>query len=468
MLLGFERFDHHDTIAAIATPLGEGAIGIVRMSGSKAQSIAEKIFEGKSELKSVPSHRLTRGRIVGDAGETIDDVLICVMRAPGTYTGEDVVEIHCHGGRFVVEQVFRRTLDLGARPAEPGEFTKRAFLNGRLDLAQAEAVIDVVRAKSPRGLEVAANQLSGRLSEEVSGLRGEILDLLSHIQATIDYPEEDLVEVDEAEAAAIIDSCLNRIEHLLAGADAGRLYRDGMKVAIVGRPNVGKSSLLNALLKEERAIVTQIAGTTRDVIEERAILGGVPFTLADTAGLRVTDDPVERIGVERTKEAVRDADLAMVVLDGSEPLSEDDRNAFNSVRKDFGGQILIVVNKADLPKVLGEDDLHELAPGVPTVWVSAQEGQGLEALAESAVQLVLGDEPPSSDAILVAKERHRQAIMKAQSALEEAQVTLEQGFPLDLLSVDLQRALESLGEVTGENVAEDVVAEIFARFCVGK
>ena len=457
-----------ETIAAIATPPGEGAIGIVRLSGPDAIGVAERVVRSKRRLAEAPSHTLVYGKVVDAEGKILDDVLVGVMRSPRTYTGEDLVEINCHGGPVILQQVLNRVLQAGARIAEPGEFTKRAFLNGRLDLAQAEAVIDMVRAKSPKGVEIAAMQLEGRLSERVRAQREEILDILTHIQAVIDYPEEGLVDVDPGEIQRRLVRIGREMESLLAGADAGRIYREGMRVAIVGRPNVGKSSLLNALLGEERAIVTAVAGTTRDLIEEQALLGGIPFTLTDTAGIRVTDDPVEQIGVERTRRAIEGADLIFVVVSGAEPLTGDDRRVIEQVKEiGLAARVLVVVNKADLPEVLEEGELNEMASGWPVVRVSAATGAGLDRLAEEAAALMLG-EARGHDAILVTRSRHRAALDEARRSLEEARSTIAQRLPLDLASVDLQEALEALGQVTGESVSDEVVARIFAQFCVGK
>lgn len=457
-----------ETIAAIATPPGEGAIGIVRMSGPEAVSIAERIIRSKRRIGEAPSHTLIYGKVVDENGKMIDDVLVGVMRAPRTYTGEDLIEINCHGGPVVLQQVLSLVLRMGARAAEPGEFTKRAFLNGRLDLAQAEAVIDLVRAKSPRGVEIAAMQLEGRLSQRVRAQREELLDILTHIQAVIDYPEDDLVDVDPREVQSRLESIGQELEKLLAGADAGRIYRDGMRVAIVGRPNVGKSSLLNALLGEERAIVTEIAGTTRDLIEESALLGGIPFTLTDTAGIRATDDPVERIGVQRTRQAIEGADLIFLVIDGAEGLTGEDQAVIQEVMRSAGAaRVVAVVNKDDLPRAWDEEVLRSHLPEWPIVRVSAVTGSGIDRLEEAAVSLMVG-EARQHDAILVTRSRHRAALERGHLAVREAWETLASGFPLDLVSVDLQEAVEALGHVTGESVSDEVVARIFAQFCVGK
>jgi len=462
-----QRIDQLETIAAVATPAGEGAIAIIRLSGRDAVKIAESVFRGRKRLSEARSHSLMHGRIVSADGKTIDDVLVGVMRAPRSYTGEDVVEVNCHGGPVVVQTVYNTLIAAGARPAEPGEFTKRAFLNGRLDLAQAEAVIDLVRAKSPKGLEVAAKQLEGELSARIQAVRAEILNLLAHIQVLIDYPEEGIAELGEGEALARVEKASAAVAQLLAGAEAGRVYREGVRAAIVGRPNVGKSSILNALLREERAIVTDIAGTTRDTIEERAVLGGVSFVLTDTAGLRETDDPVERIGVDRTKRALKGADVILVILDGSEPLAPEDVEVLELACEEEIPKV-IAVNKSDRPQRLDVESLGRWAGPLRPVRVSALSGEGLEALEKALAEAASGGTAGAGDAVLVTRARHRAALERAARALADARRTIEGGYTADVLGVDLQEALEALGQITGESVGDEVVAEIFAQFCVGK
>lgn len=459
----------HDTIAAIGTSLGEAAIGIVRLSGPDAISMVDSFFRGRRSLLHAPSHSLTFGRIVDVAGDSLDEVLVAVMRAPHTYTGEDVVEINCHGGRLVVEAVLARALQAGARLAEAGEFTKRAFLHGRLDLAQAEAVIDIIRAKSPRGLQLAAKQLEGELSRKVADVRGRILHLLAHVQVLIDYPEEGIEELSDEELRSTLTDCRQELQQLIAGADSGRVYRDGIRLAIVGRPNVGKSSLLNALLGEERAIVTDIAGTTRDTIDAPALLGGVPVTLIDTAGLRQTEDPVERIGVERTMAALATADLVLAVVDGSQPITEEDQRVFAELpRGDARVPVIGVINKIDQGQVAPEEAVREATQCDVVVKVSALTKEGLDGLEEAAVRLAAGEAAAHRDAILVTRARHRQALDEAASSLDAALMSFDLGLTPDVISVDLQEAMASLGMITGESVSEEVVAHIFAEFCVGK
>lgn len=459
--------DPAETIAAVATPPGEGAIGIVRLSGPGAVSIVARLFRGARPLADVPSHMMVHGRIVDADEQLVDDVLVAVMRAPRSYTGEDIVEIHCHGGVVVVRRILQEVLAAGARLAEPGEFTKRAFLNGRLDLAQAEAVIDIVRARSPKGLAVAARQLEGRLSSRVDGVRRRLLDLLAHLQVAIDYPEEGIAELAPEEALEQISEAQDEIDALLKTADAGRVYREGVRIAIVGRPNVGKSSLLNALLGEARAIVTAVEGTTRDAIEEQAVLGGFPFTVTDTAGLRATDDPVERIGVERAREVMAGSDVVLAVFDMSRPLSDDDLRVLEAVREEAGAaRTIAVLNKADLPGAI--DGAEPLFTGLPLVQVSAKTGKGLDGLEALIVREAFGGEPPETDAILVTRERHRRLLAEAREALDSSRQAIGEGAFWDLVAVDLQSALERLAEITGDNVTEDVVDRIFAQFCVGK
>lgn len=456
-----------DTIAAIATPPGEGAIGIVRLSGPQAIEIAQRVFHGKRLLKDVNSHTLVLGQLVDRRGVAFDEALVAVMRAPRTFTGEDVVEIHSHGGSLLVETVLRRLVEEGARPAEPGEFTKRAFINGKLDLAQAEAVIDLVRAKSPRGLQIAAGQLQGRLSQTIEEDRQVILGILAHVQALIDYPEEALDELPMDELKMRLVAVLGRIDQLQASAETGRIYQDGMRLAIVGKPNVGKSSLLNAILREDRAIVTPIAGTTRDVIEARAIIGGIPVLLFDTAGIRPTEDPVEQIGVERTVGVIESADVIVLVLDGSLPLTPEDFQAYEQAKqRDI--PLLVAINKSDLPEGLSIDLVREMVGLAPVVRVSAHSGEGLEALAQEAIRLRVGDAHADTNQIVITRARHLGALKRAQEALQRAMQALEEDLPVELVGVDLQDALQALGEVTGDSVAEEVVDRIFADFCVGK
>lgn len=479
-----------DTVVAIATPPGEGAIGVIRLSGPEAISITARLFRGArgKRLEEVESHRLVYGRLVRRdpaRGEEVllDEVLVAVMRAPRSYTGEDVVEISCHGSVVILERVMEALLAEGAAPAPPGEFTRRAFMNGRIDLAQAEAVIDLVRARSPRGAEAAAAQLAGRLSEAVRGIKAELLNLLAHVQVAIDYPEEGVDELGEAEFEARVERAVEQLEELIRSAGAGRVLREGIRLAITGRPNVGKSSLLNALLREPRAIVTDVPGTTRDVIEERAVLGGVGFTLVDTAGVRETGDAIERIGVERAKDAVRSADVVLAVFDGSAPLAPEDEEVIRLLRGDAAGapppdgemdegpRVVAVVNKADLPQRLDVASLEAAlgaARRVRVVKVSALTGEGLEELEKAAVEAALGGEALRSDAVLVTRVRHRRALERAREALLAARESFRSGMTADLISVDLQESLEALAEITGENVTEALIEEIFAEFCVGK
>lgn len=458
-----------DTIAAIATPLGEGAIGIVRLSGPRALEIAEKVFAGKSKgkLREQGSHRLHYGFIVDpENGEKIDEVLLTVMLAPGTYTREDVVEINCHGGIIPLRRVLELVLRHGARLAMPGEFTKRAFLNGRLDLAQAESVLDVIRAKTEAGLRVALHQLAGELSGRVRGFQERILGLLAHVEASIDFPEEDIEELTREEMESEVRQMLQEVERLLHDARYGKVYREGLRTVIVGRPNVGKSSLLNALLREHRAIVTEIPGTTRDVIEEIVNIAGIPIRLADTAGLRATEDVVEKIGVERSREAVNLADMVLVVLDASTGLVAEDLQVLDLVREKKG---IVLINKCDIAE--GEtlaERVRELAPEKPLLLVSVRTGKGMEELEKAIAEMVLEGRVAASDVPLVSHVRHRASLERCREHLKEVDAGLKRGENLDLLAIDLRGAWEALGEITGETVSEDIVDRIFQEFCIGK
>ena len=406
----------------------------------------------------------------------IDEVLAAFMRAPRTYTREDVVEISAHGGPLVLRRILELALSAGARAANPGEMTLRAFLNGRIDLAQAEAVMALINAESDAGRRLALRQLQGELSTRVQAARNAAIGALVRIEASIDFPEEEVPPPDPAELAALVAEARCTVDQLLAGADRGRILREGLRVAIVGRPNVGKSSLLNALLGSERAIVTPIAGTTRDTIEERALLGGIALHLVDTAGLTPSDDPIERIGVERSRAAAASADLLLFVLDSSAPLTDLDTQAAAELREVLANDadtienarpVIVLLNKADLPPVLKDAQTAELWPEAPRVRTSATTREGLEALEETIAQLVLGGQTAAGD-VLVASARHRDALRRANESLEAATTTLESGLPLDFVAIDLRTALEALGEITGETATADLLDRIFAEFCIGK
>lgn len=455
-----------DTIAAVATPPGEGSIGIIRLSGSEAVAIAGSIVKTRRgiALTAISSHTLRLGKAIEPkTGEAVDEVLVSVMRSPHSYTGEDIVEINCHGGSLAVARVLQLCLRYGARLAEPGEFTRRAFLNGRLDLAQAEAVLDIIKARSAGGLKAALGQLEGNLSKEVNKIERLIKEPLAAIEANMDFPEE----VGEVSISEYEKLCRARLmlEKLLTTWEEGRLLREGIKVAIIGRPNVGKSSLLNALLKQERAIVSNIPGTTRDTIEELTQLGGFPCRLIDTAGLRETEDVLESIGVARTKKAVNEADLVIMVIDLNTGFLPDDQEI---IEKAEASHIIIAANKVDLLKK--EIDLEgERFAGYPGVAVSAKEGRGLEKLTEKIRELVLGGKTTGkTEEPLLTRARHRAALEKCGEHLKAAINAWEEGIPVDLIAVDLWSAINYLGEITGKTTREDLLDNIFQEFCIGK
>ncbi|HKT38764.1 MAG TPA: tRNA uridine-5-carboxymethylaminomethyl(34) synthesis GTPase MnmE, partial [Ktedonobacterales bacterium] len=464
-----------DTIAAIATPPGVGGIGIVRLSGPEAFAVGLRIFRPAhplAEAESPPSHQLLYGHAVAPTSDTvIDEVLAAFMRAPRTYTREDVVEISAHGGPLVLRRILELALAAGARTAQPGEMTLRAFLNGRVDLAQAEAVMALINAETDAGHRLALRQLQGELSAQVAQARGHAMEALVRIEASIDFPEEEVPPPDPEELAALVASAREIVERLLAGADRGRVLREGLRVALVGRPNVGKSSLLNALLRTERAIVTPIAGTTRDTVEEKALIGGLAVQLVDTAGLTPSDDPVERIGVERSRVAARSADLLLLALDGSEPLTPLDEVVATELRAlapaDATPPAILALNKADLPRQLADETAQALWPGAPLVSTSTVTGEGLAALEGQIAALALGGTAQAGDA-LVSSARHKDALRRGIEHIQAAQVTLGDALPLDFVAIDLRAALEALGEITGETATADLLDRIFAEFCIGK
>lgn len=451
-----------DTIAAVATPVGEGGIGIVRLSGPDALPILRRLFSPNHGSELYRPQQMRYGRLIGEDGVTVDEGLAVYFRAPHSYTREDVVEMHCHGGALTLRRVLELALAHGARLAEPGEFTMRAFLNGRIDLAQAEATLDLIQARTQTGLHLALDQLGGRLSREVKAARDELLGSLAYVTALVDFPEDD---VPDAEVMEPLRVALATVERLYQSADQGVIFRYGARAVLVGRPNAGKSSLLNALLQVDRAIVTPVAGTTRDTLEETANLGGVPVVLIDTAGITDTADQVERIGVERSRRALEAADMLLFVLDRSEPLTAQDLAIMHLTGHK---PAVLVLNKSDRAVLLDPAAVIAGHPGIQTVVeVSAETGAGIAELAAAVAQTLLAGSPLTGTA-LVTNPRHRDALGRAMHEVRDGLEGLERGLPIDLVAVHLTVAVQALGEITGETVGEDLLNEIFSRFCIGK
>ncbi len=472
-----------DTIAAIATPPGVGGIGVIRVSGADAFALVLPLIQRSKGQGDVPtSHQLTYAHVIHPlTQEVLDDVLVAFMRAPHTYTREDVVEIQGHGGPLVLQRILSAVLTQGARMAQPGEFTLRAFLNGRIDLAQAEAVMDLIGAQTEAGQRLAVQQLRGRLSEQLQVARHAVLNVIAQIEVSIDFPEEDVPTPQVATLHPLIKVAQRQVEQLLVGAEQGRVYKQGLRTAIIGRPNVGKSSLLNALLRTDRAIVTPVAGTTRDTVEEVVNLRGIPLHLIDTAGITPTEDPIEQIGVQRSRAAAESADVVILVFDGSETLTEQDRNVCAEVQAmGFGTAhnsnasynkerpVVVVVNKADALQAIDGDELQCLWPTSPFVYTSTRTGAGLLALEDTVAELVHAGKTVSSDSVLVTSARHQEALQRTFEHMRAAQISLEQGLPLDFVSIDLRAAYEALGEITGETASDDLLDTIFHEFCIGK
>lgn len=454
-----------DTIAAIATPPGTGAISIIRVSGDEAISVVNHLFSGK-DLTKVPSHTIHYGHIIDPTTkEELDEVMCTVMKAPKTFTKEDVVEINCHGGIFATNRVLTNVLSHGARLAEPGEFTKRAFLHGRIDLSQAEAVMDVIEAKTKQSSKVALAQLDGTLAGLIKKLRQEILDVLAQVEVNIDYPEYDDVEAmtsklmyDHAHKIA------GRIAELLNTAHQGKILREGLATAIVGRPNVGKSSLLNRLLHEDKAIVTDVAGTTRDVIEEYVNVAGVPLKLIDTAGIRQTDDTVEKIGVERSKKALNQADLALVVLNASQPLSQEDEELLNATKDK---KRLILLNKCDLDIKLDEDELNAKV-NAPVIKLSVKTDAGINDFEAALAKLFELGVDNQQSVVMVTNARHIALLNQAKQSLQSVIEGIDSGMPVDLVQIDMRNAWELLGQITGDSYQDELLDKLFSQFCLGK
>ena len=457
-----------DTIAAISTAPGEGAIGIVRISGEDAIRIADEVYRlNEKRLKEQPSHTIHYGHIVDPKNdEVIDEVMVTVLRAPKTFTREDVVEINCHGGIVAINRILQLVLRMGARLAEPGEFTKRAFLNGRIDLSQAEAVMDLIRAKTDKSMQMAMRQLDGELSKLIQNLRQEILNTLAQVEVNIDYPEYD--DVEEMTLQLLrekTEQVSQGIRALLNTASQGKILRDGLKTAIVGRPNVGKSSLLNVLLREEKAIVTDIAGTTRDTIEEYVNVRGVPLQLIDTAGIRETDDVVERIGVERSRKALNEADFVLLILNQSEELMDEDLRLLEQT-KDF--KRIILLNKTDLPTKIDMDKVKEFTTDSEIVTTSMLKKEGIDQLEEKIADYFFQGQMNERDATYLSNTRHIALLEKAEQALQEVANGVDMGMPVDLIQIDFTRAWDLLGEITGDTVQDELLTQLFSQFCLGK
>ncbi|MBQ8526749.1 MAG: tRNA uridine-5-carboxymethylaminomethyl(34) synthesis GTPase MnmE [Clostridia bacterium] len=454
-----------ETIAAISTPQGEGGISIIRISGSNAMEIADKIYvspKGK-KLTAVKSHTINYGHITAADGTILDEVLVSVMKAPHTYTGENVVEINCHGGIISTKLILARTLEAGAVMASPGEFTKRAFLNGRMDLSQAESVMDIIGSKTSLTHTIAVNQLEGRLSKEINSIRDKLLSLLAHIQVLIDYADEDLEPLSDGEFLALLDESCSSMKKLLDTADRGRLIQSGIMTAIVGKPNVGKSSLLNLLSGEDRAIVTDIEGTTRDAIEEYINLGDIALRIIDTAGIRDTDDIIENIGVDKSKKYMSEADLVLFMLDGQKELDENDRFIMDNLDD---RKVIAIVNKTENgcafdPQLIADKFTN-------TVMFSVHHSRGIEELEKTVKALFDMGSIGTDNSNIITSIRHKDALINALGYAKAAKDAFENNIPQDMISIDIENAISSLGEIVGLTVNEEVVDKIFHNFCLGK
>jgi len=451
----------NDTICAIATPLGQGGIAVVRVSGPGSLAVARSVFTCREEIAP---RRMILGSIRED-GEVIDRVLLCYFAAPASFTGEDVAELHCHGGEVVARKVLALLIAGGARLALPGEFSKRAFLHGKMDLSQAEATCDLISAMSEKSARMAARQLTGALGEEIAALQETLTDSIAAFEAGIEYPEEDLEEAIAAAQLPALRGALETAQRLLATFRQGRMVREGISVALLGRPNVGKSSLLNALVGQERAIVTAVPGTTRDIVREYALIHGTPVVFLDTAGIREASDEVEQIGVERSRRAAQQADVPVFLLDGSAPLSAEDTALWREIASG-GAPVIAVVSKADLPRALSEGELRALVGAAPLA-VSAKTGEGLEALKEAIYAAAMRD-PALLEGVVISSERHADALRRAAAALGDGIDTLGGAADLDCAAIDLRTAWEALGEITGRTVGEEIIDRIFSKFCLGK
>ncbi|CAN7167382.1 tRNA uridine-5-carboxymethylaminomethyl(34) synthesis GTPase MnmE [Paenibacillus sp. LjRoot56] len=456
----------NDTIAAISTPLGEGGIAVIRVSGEDSVTYVERIFRSKTKLSVADTHTVHYGFIIEPAStEKVEEVLVTLMKAPRSFTMEDVVEISCHGGIVSVKKVLDLLLVQGVRLAEPGEFTKRAFLNGRIDLTQAEAVIDLIRAKSDRAFKVALKQVEGNLSKQIKHLRYILVELMAHVEVNIDYPEHDVEEMTNVFIKTKCDTVMLDIDRLLVTAEQGKILREGIETAIVGKPNVGKSSLLNELAQENRAIVTDIPGTTRDVIEEFVNIGGIPLKLLDTAGIRETSDIVEQIGVERSKTALAEADLILLVLNSNDELQLDEIALMKQLADK---QTIVILNKIDLDRKLDVEQVLSYFPQERIVELSLIENKGIEDLEKAIAAIFFEGKLESSDLTYVSNVRHISLLKQAKRSLQDALDANEQYVPIDMIQIDIRAAWEQLGEIIGDSVGESLIDQIFTQFCLGK
>ena len=462
------EFDFDNTIAAISTPVGAGGIAIVRMSGKDSIFILEKVFKpfGGKKVADLKSHTVTYGHIVDDE-KIIDEVLVIFMKGPKSYTREDVVEINCHGGIKVVKSVLNTLIKYGADMAMPGEFTKRAFLNGRIDLSQAEAVIDLINAKTELSERASINRLEGRLSQRVKDIREEILTVTAHIEANIDYPEHEDETMTYKMVTEKTGEAIKKVSHLIDTADIGKIIKEGIKTVIIGKPNVGKSSLMNCLIDEDRAIVTDIPGTTRDILEEHINIKGVPLNIIDTAGIRDTDDVIEKIGVEKSLEYAKIADFIFLVLDGSKDLTDEDTEIFEFI-KENSKKAVVLINKSDLEQNIDKNRIFEYIDKEYVLTVSVKNNYGIDELFEKIKDLFFNGEIDVDDEAIVSNERNKASLIKAKKSLENVLDTIDNKMPEDFLSMDLMQAYAYLGEIIGETVDEDVIDKIFSEFCLGK
>ncbi|PTK37807.1 tRNA uridine-5-carboxymethylaminomethyl(34) synthesis GTPase MnmE [Staphylococcus hominis] len=456
-----------DTITSISTPMGEGAIGIVRLSGPEAVEIGDKLYKGKKKLKDVPSHTINYGHIIDpETDEVVEEVMISVLRAPKTFTREDIIEINCHGGILTINRILELTMTHGARMAEPGEYTKRAFLNGRIDLSQAEAVMDFIRSKTDRASKVAMKQIEGRLSDLIKRQRQSILEILAQVEVNIDYPEYD--DVEEATTEFLLaqsKKIKNEIDQLLETGTQGKIMREGLSTVIVGKPNVGKSSMLNNLIQDNKAIVTEVAGTTRDVLEEYVNVRGVPLRLVDTAGIRDTEDIVEKIGVERSRKALSEADLILFVLNNNEPLTEEDRTLYEVIKNE---DAIVIVNKTDLERRLDIEEVKTMIGDTPLIQTSMLKQEGVDELELQIRDLFFGGEVQNQDMTYVSNSRHISLLKQARQTIQDAIDAAEAGIPMDMVQIDLTRTWELLGEIIGESASDELINQLFSQFCLGK